>query len=155
MSGSGLMDFLIEIIGLLIVGTMIFLAIDFISTDERFKKIGKLAVGGVLLLLFLIAVKGVLFGGGGTAISVAGLISFAIGVIVVLVVWFIITRVLGIFLGYMGLTGSGDIIQFVIGALVLIVILILAANMLLGGGSGNFFHFQLGRHGQLIDPSSR
>jgi hypothetical protein len=147
------MDFLITLVGIIIIGALVFLAIDFISTDERFKKIAKLAVGGVLLILFLVAVKGVLFGGGGAAITAAGFITFAIGVIVVLVVWYIITKVLDLILSWVGLGALRDIILFVVGALVLIVILLLAANMLLGGG-GSFGRFQFERHGQLIDHSS-
>ena len=41
--GSALIDFLITLIGLVFIGAIIFMAIDFISTDDRFKKIGKFA----------------------------------------------------------------------------------------------------------------
>ena len=50
--GSALIDFLITLIGLVFIGAIIFMAIDFISTDDRFKKIGKFAVGGILVILF-------------------------------------------------------------------------------------------------------
>jgi hypothetical protein len=145
MSGSGLMDFLITLVVLVGVGALIFTAIEFISTDERFKKIAKIAVGVVLVALFLFAVKAVLFGGGGgPAPSIAGLIAFAVGVIVVLVVWYVITIFLNVVMGWMpSLAPFKEMILFVVGAIILIVILLMAASMLLGGG-GDYFHFQWG-----------
>ena len=89
--GSALIDFLITLIGLVFIGAIIFMAIDFISTDDRFKKIGKFAVGGILVILFLLAIKAVLFGGTAAAIlSPLGMVYFAIAVIVILVVWYLI-----------------------------------------------------------------
>ena len=136
--GSALIDFLITLIGLVFIGAIIFMAIDFISTDDRFKKIGKFAVGGILVILFLLAIKGVLFGGGAAAIlSPLGMVYFAISVIVILVVWFIINWFLGWVGGFFPPIGQFmDVIKFVVGALVLIAILIAAADLLLGGGSG-------------------
>ena len=46
MTGSALMDFLIAVVGLCIIIYLIFLALDFIAPDERFKQIGRYAVGG-------------------------------------------------------------------------------------------------------------
>ena len=152
MSGSGLMDFLIVVVGLFIVGAMIFAALEFIATDPRFKKIAQLAVGGVLVLAFLFAVKGVLFGGGGAAgITPSGLIQFAIGVIVLLVVWFIINAVLDWAAGWFPpLAAIMAIVKFVVAAIVLIVLLILAADMLFGAGTvGSFSPFRADRHSQL------
>lgn len=135
MTGSGLFDFLIDIVGLVIVGAMIFAALEFIATDARFKKIARLAVGGILVLLFLLAVKGVLFGGAGAAVMTpTGILYFAIAVIVILVVWFIIDLALSwcasVFPPISPFMGA---IKFVVAALVLIAILVAAANMLLGG----------------------
>jgi hypothetical protein len=53
MTGSALMDFLINCVGLCIIVYMIFLALDYIAPDDRFKQIGRYAVGGVALLAFL------------------------------------------------------------------------------------------------------
>lgn len=144
MSGAGLMDFLITIVGLFIVGALIFTAIEFISTDARFKLIAKLAVGGVLVLAFLLAVKGVLFGGGGAGLTMAGLITFAIGVIVLLVVWFIIDKAIGwMATWFPPMAPLVEIIRFVVSAIVLVVLLILAANMLFGGiATSTFQHWQ-------------
>ena len=135
MTGSALMDFLIAVVGLCIVVYMIFLALDFISPDERFKQIGRYAVGGGALLVFLVAIKGVLFGGGsgaGMTVSPVGVIEFAIGLIVVMVVLFII---------YMAIDRMAPAelavpVKYVIGAIALIAILILAERVLFGGGLG-------------------
>ena len=155
MSGSGLMDFLIVIVGLFIVGAMIFAALEFIATDPRFKKIAQLAVGGVLVLAFLFAIKGVLFGGSGAGtITPSGLIQFAIGVIILLVVWFIINAVLDWAATFFAPLGPVmAIIKFVVAAIVLIVLLILAADMLFGAGTmGSFSPFRGEHRSQLEMP---
>lgn len=155
MSGSGLMDFLIVIVGLFIVGAMIFAALEFIATDPRFKKIAQLAVGGVLVLAFLFAIKGVLFGGAGAqVITPSGLIQFAIGVIVLLVVWFIINAVLDWAATWFAPLGPVmAIVKFVVAAIVLIVLLILAADMLFGAGTmGPFSPFRPEHRSQLTLP---
>ena len=152
MSGAGLMDFLIVLVGLAIVGAMIFAAIEFVATDERFKKIARFAVGGVIVLAFLYAVKGVLFGGGGgVGITLVGLIEFAIGVIILLVVWYVIVLALDWLATVFPPIGPlKDAIKFVVSALVLVVLLLLAANLLFGvsiGGGGA--PFRLEHRGQL------
>ena len=135
MTGSALMDFLIAVVGLCIVIYLIFLALDFIAPDERFKQVGRYAVGGAALLVFLVAIKGVLFGGGsgvGLTVAPVGVIEFAIGLIVVMVVLFII---------YMAIDRMAPAelavpVKYVIGAIALIAILILAERVLFGGGLG-------------------
>jgi hypothetical protein len=133
MTGSGLMDFLIAVVGLCIIVYLIFLALDFIAPDERFKLIARYAVGGTALLVFLVAIKGVLFGGGGVmAITPVAVIEFAIGLIVVMVVLYIIYMVID-FLAPGNLSVP---IKYVIGALALIAILVVAERALFGGGLG-------------------
>lgn len=138
---SSLMDFLIILVGLIIIGAMIFAAIEFIATDPRFKQISRFAVGGILVLLFLYAVKGVLFGGGGGTglVTPLALLYFAIAVIVILVVWFLIDWALKWLAGvFPPLAPFMSVITFVISALVLIAILVAAADLLVGGGSRIF-----------------
>lgn len=133
MTGSALMDFLIACVGLCIIVYMIFLALDFIAPDERFKQIGRYAVGGVALLVFLVAIKGVLFGGGGGMnISPGGIIEFAIGLIVVMVVLYIIYMVVD----RLAPAELAVPVKYVIGAIALIAILIVAERALFGGGLG-------------------
>lgn len=133
MTGSGLMDFLIAVVGLCIIVYLIYLALDFIAPDERFKIIGRYAVGGVALLAFLVAIKGVLFGGGGggMGMSPVGIIEFAIGLIVVMVVLYIIYMVVDFMAPAFAVQ-----IKYVIGAIALIAILIIAERALFGGGVG-------------------
>ena len=133
MTGSALMDFLIAVVGLCIIMYLIFLALDYIAPDERFKQIGRYAVGGAALLVFLVAIKGVLFGGGGgMAVSPVGVIEFAIGLIVVIVVLYIIYMVID----FLAPGNLAIPIKYVIGALALIAILVIAERVLFGGGVG-------------------
>lgn len=135
MTGSALMDFLIAVVGLILVVGLVFLAIDFLAPDERFKKIARWAVGGVALIVFLTAIKGVLFGGAGGlgTFGPIGLIEFAIGLLVVLVVVYIIYRVVD----YLAPAFAAEI-KYVIGAIALIAILVVAQRALFGGGLGVF-----------------
>ena len=153
--GSALIDFLITLIGLVFIGAIIFMAIDFISTDDRFKKIGKFAVGGILVILFLLAIKAVLFGGTAAAIlSPLGMVYFAIAVIVILVVWYLINWFLDWAGGFFPPIGQFmQVIKFVVGAVVLIAILVAAADLLLGGGT--ILGSGLGRHSSLAPPQVR
>ncbi len=136
MTGSGLFDFLIAIVELVIVGAIIFAGLDFVVTDERFKKIARLAIGGVLVLAFLFAIKGVLFGGGaGFAISPVGILYFAIGVIVLLVVWYLIIMALDwMAVVFPPIAPIKEAIKFVVSAIMLIVLLLLAADLMFGAG---------------------
>jgi hypothetical protein len=133
MTGSALMDFLIAVVGLCIIVYLIFLALDFIAPDQRFKLIARYAVGGTALLVFLVAIKGVLFGGGGgMAVTPLAVIEFAIGLIVVMVVLYIIYMVID----FLAPANLAVPIKYVIGALALIAILVVAEKALFGGGLG-------------------
>lgn len=134
MTGSTLMDFLISIIGLCLVVGLIFKALDFIAPDDRFKQIARWAIGGVALIVFLLAVKAVLFGGAGApgmAMTPGGLINFAIGLIVLLVVLYIIYMAVD----FLAPAEFVTPVKYVIGALALIAMLVLAQQVLFGGGA--------------------
>ena len=132
MTGAGLIDFLINLVALGGAAALFFACIDGISPNALFTKIAKIAVGVGFLIAFLLAVKAVLFGGG-SAMSPLGLIYFAIGVIIVLVVLYLLKMILGWFL-------TGDMawlnepVMFVLGAVCLVALLYLAANVLFGVG---------------------
>lgn len=132
MSGSALWSFLVTCVGLVLVVGLIFLAITMIEATEGFKRIARFAIGGIALLIFLVAVGGALGLGGsyGIAINPMNLIEFAIGLIGLLVVLYIANRVIA----YFGFWVAE--IQFVVGAIALIVILVLAKQALFGGGLG-------------------
>jgi hypothetical protein len=140
MTGSGLMDFLIALVVLGGIAVLFFLVIDAIAPDATLAKIGRIAVGLTILVIFLLMVKGVLFGGGGAApVNASGLITFAIGAIVVIVVLYLIKMALGWFGGEAGLGQFTNAILYVICAIALIALLILAANTFLGG-TGSLGH---------------
>jgi hypothetical protein len=132
MTGSALFDFLIAVIALVAIVTLIFYAMDKIAPDETFKKIARVAVGVVALIAFLVACKNVFFGSGGGALNTGGvqLIEFAIGLIVLMVVWYIVSIVIDFF-GFWPVE-----LKYVLGAIVLIVLLVLAERALFGGGLG-------------------
>lgn len=133
MTGSGLMDFLIAVIGLCLIVYMIFMALEKIAPDEQFKMIAKYAIGGVALIAFLLAIKGVLFGGGGSlSMTPVALIAFAIGLIVLMVVLVIIYMVVD------AIAPAPLVVpvKYVIGAIALIVLLLLAQQALFGGSLG-------------------
>jgi hypothetical protein len=133
LTGSALMDFLIGLVALGVAVAIAFLAIDRIGRDDFFKRIAKLAIGGLAAILLIAAVSAVFFGGGraGLAITPVGLVNFAVGVIVVVVVLYVID----LFLGWAQLPFT-DAISYVIGAIALIAILLVANQVLLGGGWG-------------------
>jgi hypothetical protein len=138
------MDFLIVTVGLCIIVGIIFAALEFpqIAPDPQFKQIARYAVGGAALLAFLVAIKGVFFGGVGASISALAILELAIAIIVLLVVLFIIGYVLQMFAPEPLLTP----IRYVIAGIALIVILLVAAQALFGGGLG----FIGSNHGGLL-----
>lgn len=151
MTGNALFDFLIAIVGLCIMVGLFFLAIDRIAQDDFFKKVARYAVGGAALIVFLLAVKGVLFGGGGgLAVTPVGVIEFAIGLIVVVVVLAIIYFGIDRFGAAIASAEVIGIVKMVIAALALIAILVLASRVLFGGGAG--FIGSLTRHSELYHP---
>jgi len=151
---SGVFNFFIILVELCVVGALIFAAIEFIATDPRFKQIAKIAVGGVLVVLFLFAVKAVFTGGeGGMNLTPLGFLYFAIGVILTLLVWYVIDAALGWIAANWApfLAPALGIIRFVLAGLILVVILLIAANVLFGASIGGApFRFSDGRqHGSL------
>lgn len=136
MTGSALFDFLIAIVALGLIVFLIFLAIDRIAPDEFFKKVAKVAVGGIALIVMLIATKAVLFGGGGAlAVSPGGVIAFAIGLLVVCVVLY----VLYLAIDKLAPAEYAAIIKYVVGAVALIALLVLAGQVLFSGGGPRGF----------------
>jgi hypothetical protein len=154
---SGVFNFFIILVEICVIGALIFAAIEFIATDERFKRIAKIAVGGVLLVLFLFACRDVFVGGtSGTNLTPLGFLWFAIGVILVLIVWYVIDALLGWVAAYWfpPLGGALTIVRFVIAGLMLVVILIIAANVLFGAqmaGGTNLFRTGNEHRSQLHD----
>ena len=57
MSGSGLVQFIVNMIALLAAGGIFFLAIDKVAPDEFFAKVAKIAIGAMLLIALAIRIE--------------------------------------------------------------------------------------------------
>jgi hypothetical protein len=124
-------SFLIAFVGLAIIVSMIFLALDRIAKDVFLKQIGKIAIGGCAVLVLLLDLKAVFFGGGTGSISPAALIEFAIGVIILIAVFFLIDWAIGRWL-----SRWSNPINYILSVLMLVILLVLAEQALFGGGLG-------------------
>lgn len=131
MTGNALMDFLIAIVGLCLIAYLLVLAVDRFAPDAFFAKVAKVVVGGLALIMLLVALKAVFFGGGG-AISVSpnGVIAFAIGLLVVALVLYLVYLAID----YLVAEEWQNTLKYIIGAIALIALLVLAQQVLFGGG---------------------
>jgi hypothetical protein len=136
---SGLVQFVVNIIALLAAGAIFFISIDRVAPDAFFAKIAKIAVGALLLIALVISVASA-FGlaGGVVAISPLGIIYFAIAVIVAVVVLFVVNLIVDWIATHMGGGGWVVAVKYVLAAIVLIGLLVAAANMLFGYKVGSF-----------------
>jgi hypothetical protein len=132
MSGSGLVQFLVNIIAILAAGGIFFISIDKVAPDEFFKKIAKIAVGALLLIAVIVTIAAVFGLATGVTVAPAGVIYFAIAVIVAVVVLYVINLVVDWIVQNMGGGPWAAIIKYILGAVVLIGLLLAAANLLFG-----------------------
>ena len=145
MNGPGLLGFIISLIVLFAVGAIFFLTIDRVAKDPFLAKIAKIVIGCLILIAFVLAVAGVLgFGGPGLAASPESIVIFAVGVLVLIVVLYIVDLFLNWLGPNMGLgAGIVEAIRFVITVVALIALILIAGDALLGadiGGSATLFH---------------
>lgn len=152
MTGSGLFDFLITLIVLIATGTMFFLVIDRAAPDATMNKVAKIAVGVVFAVVILLAIKGLLFGGGAMALSAGGLITFAIGIIIILVVLYLLDTAIGFIATLVGAT-IANIIKVVVFAIILIALLVLVDKTMMGGR--NTTAIGLGHTPSIMTPERR
>jgi len=132
-TGSGLIDFLISIVGLIGIFYMIYVALDGIVPDERMKQIARIALGIAGTILALLMIKAVLFGGaGGPSITPANVIEFAIAIILIYAVFFL----LNLLIDWIALAALAPALKYVLAAIVLIAMLVAAEKALFGGGIG-------------------
>jgi hypothetical protein len=150
MNGSGLLGFIITLVVLFAIGAIFFLTIDKVVKDAFLAKIAKIVIGCLILIAFILAVAGVLgFGGGGLSASPESIVVFAVGVLVLIVVLYIVDLFLGWLAANMGIGAPiVDAIRFVITVVALIALILVAGSALIGGGSlgvGDFsrtFHIE-------------
>lgn len=136
---GGLFDFIIAIVSLIGVGALFFVAIERFAPDATFKKIAQIAIGVVLIIALLLALKGVFFGGGALAVAPLGIVYFAIGLLVALVVVFLVYLMLDWLAGQQDPPNRGWVgpVKYVIGAIALIALLLLAANTMFNAKIGD------------------
>lgn len=154
--GSALFNFAITFVGLCIVGYIIFLVLDAMEVDARFKNIAKAAIGGCLALAILMAFGGV-FGwgpGGGFSISPVSIIYFAATSIGLLAVWWVVVNWIlpAVARFFPPIAPLIDGLKFIISVVILIVLLLAGATLLFGGqlGLASPFHgLEPQRHGSL------
>jgi hypothetical protein len=132
MSGSGLVQFLVNLIALLAAGGIFFLAIDRVAPDAFFARIAKIAVGALLLIAVIVTIAAVFGLASGVTISPLGVIWFAVAVIVAVVILYIINLVIDWISANMGAGPWAVPVKYILGAVVLIGLLLVAANTLFG-----------------------
>jgi hypothetical protein len=132
MSGAGLVQFLVNIIAILAAGGIFFISIDKVAPDPFFSKVAKIAIGALLLIALVITIAAVFGLAGGVSVSPLGIVWFTVAVIVAVVVLYIINLVIDWIGGQMGGGPWVVPVKYVLGAIVLIGLLIAAANMLFG-----------------------
>jgi hypothetical protein len=132
MSGSGLVTFIVNIIALLAAGGIFFISIDRVAPDEFFGRVAKIAIGALLLIALVVTIAAVFGLAGGVTVSPLGVVWFAVAVIVAVVILFVINMIVDWLGTNMGMAHLSAIIKYVLGAIVLIGLLIAAANLLFG-----------------------
>ena len=140
MSGSGLVQFIVNIVALLAAGAIFFISIDKVAPDEFFAKIAKIAIGALLLIALIVTIAAVFGLAGGVTISPVGIVWFAVAVIVAVVILYVINLVVDWLTSHMGFGHLAAIIKYVLGAIVLIGLLVAAANLLFGYKISNLAH---------------
>lgn len=136
MSGQSLMVFLASILGLCGVYAIFYTAVasPYLAMDATLQKIGRIAMGVVVGIAVILAFSALFFGGAGGMVGVSsvGVIHFAIGMIILMVALAVAVWLLGFF--FPDLQGNNkNLVMFIIGAIALIVILLIAVDALFGG----------------------
>jgi hypothetical protein len=138
MSGAGLVSFLVNIVALMAAGGIFFVSVDKVAPDPFFAKVGKIAVGAMLLIGLIVTIAAVFGLAGGVTVSPLGVVWFAVAVIVAVVVLYVVNLVIDWIATQMasgpGATSPAWVVpvKYVLGAIVLIGLLVTAANVLFG-----------------------
>lgn len=145
---AGLIGFIVNLIALLAAGAIFFISIDKVAPDAFFAKVAKIAVGALLLIALVVTVAGV-FGlaGGGVTIAPLGIIYFAIAVIIAVAVLYIINMVIDWIGAQMGAGPWVTPVKYILGVIVLVGLLVAAADLLFGAKAMPF------RVGTITSPT--
>jgi hypothetical protein len=116
----------------LAAGGIFFISIDKVAPDEFFARVAKIAIGALLLIALVVTIAAAFGLAGGITISPLGIVWFAIAVIVAVVILYVIN----IIVDWVGTNMGGGpwipVVKYVLGAIVLIGLLVAAANFLFG-----------------------
>lgn len=132
MSGSGLVQFVVNIIALLAAGGIFFISIDRVAPDEFFARVAKIAIGALLLIALVVTIAAVFGLASGVTVSPLGIVWFAVAVIVAIVILYVINLIIDWIGTQMGSGPWAAPVKYVLGAIVLIGLLVAAANLLFG-----------------------
>lgn len=132
MSGSGLVQFLVNLIALLAAGAIFFISIDKVAPDAFFAKVAKIAIGALLLIAVIVTIAAVFGLASGVTVAPLGVVWFAVAVIVAVVVLYVINLIVDWIGQNMGGGPWIEVVKYVLGAVVLIGLLIAAAELLFG-----------------------
>jgi hypothetical protein len=135
---SGLVQFVINIIAILAAGGIFFVSIDRVAPDAFFAQIAKIAIGALLLIALVVTVAAAFGLAGGLTVSPLGVVYFAIAVIIAVVILYVINLIVDWIGAQMGAAQWVGSIKYVLGAIVLIGLLIAAADFLFGVRFGTF-----------------
>jgi hypothetical protein len=116
----------------LAAGGIFFISIDKVAPDPFFARVAKIAIGALLLIALIVTIAAVFGLAGGVTVSPLGVVWFAVAVIVAVVVLYVINLIVDWIVSNMGGAPLAPIIKYVLGAIVLIALLVAAANLLFG-----------------------
>jgi hypothetical protein len=131
-----LINFLIVLIGLAVIGAIAYVGSEKSVRDATLKQIGQYAFVGIAVIIALYAAGAVLFGAGNMIVlGPHQIIDFAIGMVFVLVVLFLLHL-----LADYALTGArakaAAPVNYVLDAVAVLAILFVAGKAFFGGGLG-------------------
>jgi hypothetical protein len=140
---SGLLGLIIGVILLVAIVAVFFLTIEKIVTDPLLVKIGKIVIGVIALIFVIAAAWGALFGGGGGPgmphIDGRSLITFAVGLLIIIAVIYLLNMLISFF-GFMVAE-----LQYLLSIVALIAVIVLAGSALFGGAVPAFMTAPQGR----------
>jgi hypothetical protein len=151
---GGLFNFLVTLIVLCAAGAMFFIVVDKAAPDATMNRVAKIAVGTVFAVVIILAIKDLLFGGGVAALSVGGIISFAIGIIVILVVLYLLDMLISFIATLIG-APLANVVKVIVFAIILIALLVLVDKTLMGGQYTGQFLGNLGTSPSIMKPERR
>lgn len=128
-----LVNILLALIAIIGVGAIFITILNSLTAPAVFKKVAQIAVGIVFLSLLVIVLASALFGGPGIAITIHGVIAFAISAIIIAFVLWLADRYIPILFAAWGFGGLSEVALVIFGVIAVIALLYAVDAALLGG----------------------